>query len=217
MARSARRMLIVRPALCAAVLASLTTTVACTSTHGPSGGTTHSGANVSTATPGGTASGTVATTPTSAVPVPPPTKGDIHQTVPARKVVTRRAVSLDATAHFTSAIAARLTRVEPISAKGNGPGEISGPALELTIKITNDGKSSIDLGNAVVNLADSRKQPGLPIAGAPAKPFSGTLSGGRSAVGIYVFTVPVGHRAPVSVTVSYTAAAPVVLFVGNAA
>lgn len=216
MARSARRMLIVRPALCAAVLASLTATVACTSTHGPSSGTTHSPA-VSTTPPGGTASGTVATTPTSAVPVPPPTKGDIHQTVPAQKVVTRRAVSLDATAHFTSAIAARLTRVEAISAKGNGPGEISGPALELTIKITNDSKSSIDLGNAVVNLADSRKQPGLPIAGAPAKPFSGTLSGGRSAVGIYVFTVPVGHRAPVSVTVSYTAAAPVVLFVGNAA
>lgn len=153
----------------------------------------------------------------TAKPVPPPTKGNIHQTVPSRTVLTRHAVSLHQTAHFTSAIAARLTSVKGINAKANGPGEIAGPAVELTIRITNDAAKTIDLGNAVVNLTDSEQKPGLPIAGSPAKPFTGTLAAGHSAIGTYVFTVPTNHRAPVSVTVSYTATAPVVLFVGNAA
>jgi hypothetical protein len=148
--------------------------------------------------------------------VSPPVPGTIYQTVPARRVLTRHAVPLKSPAHFNSAVTAKLTAVRSIIATAHGPGEISGPALEIGIRITNAGKRSIDLSNVVVNLTDATGVPGLRIAGEPAAPFRGALASGRSASGTYVFTVPVGKRSPISVTVSYTALAPVVLFVGNA-
>lgn len=122
---------------------------------------------------------------------------------------------ITATASFGDAVTARILSVEPINAKAHGPGEISGPGVALSIRITNGSARAIDLGTVTVNVTASNGSPGLQLLGPPASAFNGSLTAGQSATAVYVFTVPVQFRKPVTVSVSYTAAAPVVLFRGT--
>ncbi|MCU1659116.1 MAG: hypothetical protein QOD31_3201 [Pseudonocardiales bacterium] len=93
---------------------------------------------------------------------------------------------------------------------------MSGPALELGVRIDNGSAHALDLGNVIVALQDSAGAPADPMSASPAHPFRGTLAAHSHATGIYVFTIPTASRKPVTVSVSYTTAAPVVVFVGNA-
>ncbi len=103
-----------------------------------------------------------------------------------------------------------------INATAHGPGEIGGPAVELSLRFANGGSHAVSLGSVVVNVYDSSKDPASAIAGPPAKPVSGSLAAHRTTVGRYVFTVAPSKRKPITISVSYSAAAPVVLIVGNA-
>jgi hypothetical protein len=53
------------------------------------------------------------------------------------------------------------------------------------------------------------------MIGSPAKPFRGNVPAGRSSAATYVFALSKSHRNPVTISLSYTTEAPVVLFVGN--
>jgi hypothetical protein len=84
----------------------------------------------------------------------------------------------------------------------------------LTIKNTSGG--AIDLSSVIVNLQDKAGTPSNPMSASPAKPVSGKLASGATASGVYVFSLPRSHLNPVTISVSYTTEAPVVLFVGDA-
>lgn len=113
------------------------------------------------------------------------------------------------------ALTARLARIEAIEGEADGPGEIAGPALRVTVELTNGGDAGADLTGVVVNLYHGPESaPAEMLAGSGSDWLEGTLAPGGTATGVYVFTVPADDRDPVQVTVFVTPDEPTVLFEG---
>jgi hypothetical protein len=144
------------------------------------------------------------------------TGGGINATVPARTITTAPPVPLKSPASFGGKVSAFLASIKAINATAQGVGEISGPALQVTFTITNGSSNVVDLGSVTANLQDAAGTPSVSMIGPPAAPFHGSVAPGKSASGVYVFSLAKNHVNPVSISLSYTTAAPVVLFVGNA-
>jgi hypothetical protein len=158
---------------------------------------------------------TVAPTPAT-TPVPPPTPGDIKSTLKPRKVDRRKPVALNKSGPAADGVMVSLKSVRAITAKGVGPGEVSGPALRVDVLIRNETASPLDLGAAVVSLTDEDGRPGASMGGPPASPLPGGLKAQDVARGVYVFTVKKGSRNPVTIDVSMGGSVPVVVFRGKA-
>lgn len=156
-------------------------------------------------------SGAPATTP-----VPAPGGGNVDETVAPVPETTAAAVPLTRAAEFGGKVSARITSVKAITAKAQGPGEITGPAVAVTLQVTNGSKRALEVDRVTVNLADSHGNPGSPMSSDPASPFSGSIEPGGRATGTYVFSVGADLRSPITLSMSYTTEAPVVLFVGDA-
>lgn len=144
-----------------------------------------------------------------------PTSGDINQVVPNRELVTNSAVPLDAASDLGGQISAKLTEVKAIDAQAKVPGEISGPAVAITVEISNDSPNAIGLDSVSVDVQGAGGVPTSPITTDPASPLSGVLAPGEKKTGVYVFTMPADVRNGASVTVLYSTDAPVALFTGN--
>jgi hypothetical protein len=130
---------------------------------------------------------------------------------------TAAPVPLSEPADFGTGVVAVLEQVRSVQTQARSPGEISGPGLLLSVRLTNDTGEPVSLDTVTVNLTDAAGVPGLPIGGPPAMPFEGRLAPGASAVGTYVFTIAEGARSPVMVEVFYSTQAPVVVFEGDPA
>jgi hypothetical protein len=191
-----------RAGLVAGVLAVLLT--ACTPGSAPSGPPS------SAPTPG---------VPTGAVPtssVPPPTVGSTSGTMPNPKESTKAPVDLNKPAK-TGKVVATVVKLRALKkAKARMPGEVAGPALAVTVKLVNNSKKSIDASAVLVTLYDSAKAPGGEMSAPPARPMRGTLKPGGSKTGVWVFTVPVSKRSPVTVNVVLPTESPVLAFRGPA-
>ncbi len=156
-------------------------------------------------------------TPSAAptTPVAPPTSGGIHSTVASRAVTTQAAVALTATAHFSSSVSVALGSITPVNGKAHLPGEVSGPALSLRIRVANRSGAALDLSNAAVAVVGAGNKPEGQLAYNGSSRFPASLAAGKTATGVYVFTVPVADRSHLQVSISYTAGVPVVFFVGS--
>lgn len=182
------------------------------STPGP---TLTSNPGPSTAAPGPTATLKSTPPPPATTPVPPPTPGDITSTVSAKPEASKKPVKLDKPSQTGTGLTAELSSIKAIKAKAELPGEVAGPALAVTVQVTNTGAKAADLSTVVVNLAGSDQAPGNEMTAKPAKPFTGSLKAGGKATGVYVFTIAKDKRRPVTLTVSISDA-PVLVFTGNA-
>ncbi|MGN6607603.1 MAG: hypothetical protein ACTHMS_11425 [Jatrophihabitans sp.] len=149
-------------------------------------------------------------------------------------VTTRPPVQLHSVADFGTGVTARITAVKAVTVEGVGAGEISGPGLNLTIVLTNNTRRAIDLDNSVVTLTDADGHPAALMTFTPdggqgqdddvpapdpasfTHAFRGSLAPHRTATATYVFTVPTGHRNPITVNLSYAGSQPTVIFRGNA-
>ena len=209
--------------LCATVLA------------GCSSGVAHDHASAPGALASGSAPATSQRVPLAhpaTTPVPPPVRGNIHRTVRAVTVATKPPVSLRAVADFGTGVTAQIMSIRAIEYHAVGPGQVSGPGLRLVIQVNNGTGKSIDLDNAVVTIADARGTPGVEMNVTPAAsggdvghpgpgnfshPMRGLLAPRHKASGTYVFTIPAGHRTPVTVNFSYAGGGPAVLFRGDTA
>lgn len=148
-------------------------------------------------------------------PVAPPSRGSVHSRVASQTLQTRPAVPLAGKADFGGAVTARLLQVKPLSFKARLPGEISGPALSIAVRMTNGSSKPFDIANVTVTVTDAQNAPGVPVNGGT--PLTGSLVPGAAATGTYVFTLAAGHRSPVTVSVTSSASPVVLLFHGNAA
>lgn len=148
-------------------------------------------------------------------PVTPRATGNVEQTVPSKPVSSKPPVSLDKAAKPTETVVVTLPSIKAIEAKGHGPGEVSGPALAVTVKVTNNGHDDVDLTSTVVNLTAANGDPGSMMTGSPANPLPGSVKPGKSASGVYVFAVPRGQRDPIIVEASINADLPVAVFRGR--
>ena len=214
---------------------------ACSSSSSPSGSPSASPTPASTAPaamataatglPGQNASvGAVTPTsraPSSAVPtvshppaltteVPAPGGGNVSQTVAPQTPKTAPSVPITATASFGGKVTAAITKVAMVKASAKGPGEIAGAAIAITVSIHNGSAKAVDLSGLVVNVADKSGAPQIPTSSDPSDPISGSAAAGSDVKGVYVFTIQNTIKNPVSISVSYSTEAPVVLFVGDA-
>jgi hypothetical protein len=153
--------------------------------------------------------------PPATTPVPPPRTGNINQTVAEATLATKPPVAQTEQASYGNGVTVNLTAWEAVTTKAQTPGEIAGPGFKLTFMINNGTGQAVDLGNVVVDLADSEGTPAIPIEAGSA-PFKGSVAAGQSATGVYVFTVDSGYVRPAIVSVTYTVDAPVVQFRGPA-
>lgn len=137
----------------------------------------------------------------SASPAPQPTK----------------TASIARPATIVKALTAKVTKRAAVAGKAQGPGEIAGPAVQFTIRITNTTGSTVDLRSAVVNAyfgADDTPATQLEEPGG--QPFPDSVRDGATATGVFVFTIPVAQRGSVSVTLDTSVANAVVAFKGPA-
>lgn len=205
-----------RWAVAALLVGAASATAACTSsatTHEPA----WSGSSPTAAVSGSPTTKPPITGPRPATtPVNPPSPGDISHTVPVGAASAKPAVALTAPGNFGGRVTVHVTGLTATTAQARGPGEVSGPGLVLTLRIENSSAKAIDLGNVVVALEDSTGAQASPMSASPAHPFTGVLAAAGHQTGVYVYTLPKADRKPVTVQISYTTEAPVVVFVGDA-
>lgn len=166
-----------------------------------------------TPTPGATT--TAGPTPTDGAtptggPAPQPTQtwepGPVEDPIP-----------IEEEAALAADVTARVAELEAVEGTAIGPGQIAGPALRVTLELTNGTAETIPLNAALVQLYYGEDAvPGDPLSGPGVNEFSGTLAPGKSATGVYVIAVPEDQRDVVQITFGYEPAGTVVAFEGPA-
>lgn len=156
--------------------------------------------------------------PTAAAPatsVPPPSPGNTSSTAPNPRESTKPPVKMDEPAK-TGKVVATVVKLKAIKAKARMPGEVAGPGLAITVKLVNNSKKAFDSSGVLVTLYDSRNAPGGEMSAPPSNPMTGVLKPGESAQGVYVFTIPVKRRSPVTINLTLPTESPVLAFRGKA-
>jgi hypothetical protein len=166
---------------------------------------------------GGSATATSATEVTgTGVPTPPPSP---EPTGPAdngyEPPPALPAVPLDAVAEVGNGIVATIPGIEAVQSTARGPGNIAGPALRVTVRITNGAGEPVSLDGVAVNMAyGPTATPASPLDDPSQRPFRGVVDPGGAAEGVYVFQVPTDARDSVTIEVGYRAGASLMLFTG---
>lgn len=155
-------------------------------------------------------------TPSPSVPVPLPTPTPSGPTAHATELPPALpVVALSAAASEGNGVVASLPRIESIQGRASGPGNVAGPAVRVTVRITNGTHSVVSLDGVAVNMYyGADRVPASPLDDPSQLPFHGSLQPGRSADGVYVFSVPTDARGSVTVEVGYQAGAPLLEFAG---
>lgn len=113
-------------------------------------------------------------------------------------------------------LVAEITAMKAVQGEAVQAGEIAGPAVQFTLRLTNDTDAVIDLGLIAVNAYIGE---GLTPAGGLVKPgaapFEGTLDIGESTDGVYVYSIPEDQRGDVTLTLDYRAGKPAFVFRGT--
>lgn len=202
-----------------------TTAAGVTSLAAPSttGASTAASTPPTTADSAATTAASPATTATTVPgPTAPPTTGVPPSptslvTVPDGEIEVADPIDTDEVADFGTGVTAEIVDLEAVDGVAKLPGEISGPSLRVTVRLTNGTDAPLALARVQVDLnSGSDRAPGLALTEPDAAPFVGELAPGDSADGVYVFGVPVDRRDQVQVLVLYSVDAPMVVFEGPA-
>jgi cytoskeletal protein RodZ len=157
-------------------------------------------------------------TPTTEVPsptLPPASVSGPPSVVPTRSTTSTRA-PLREKADLDDGVAVRVSRIEPVEGEAQGPGEVAGPALRVSIEVQNTSGEDVAMDLALANLYYGEdKTPASVLSGPGASPLPGTLAAGDRASGRYVFGVPDRGRNPLVVEFSLRADTPTILFEGR--
>ena len=92
------------------------------------------------------------------------------------------------------------------------PGEIAGPAAVVPVTVRNASGKRFSLDGVVVTAFYNDGVPATETSADPAKPLAGSLAAGRTAKGVYVFTVPSEYAATLRIEVSSNQSATIVQF-----
>jgi hypothetical protein len=136
----------------------------------------------------------------TASPVPQPT-----ETAPLRSA-----------APISGSLTAAIVSMKAVEASATQPGQVGGPAVRFTVRLTNTGTSPIDLSSTVLNVYSGVDEEPAYQLDSDGVVFPASVPAGRSVTGSAVFTIPTADRAHVQVTVDTSTSAPVVAFSGAA-
>ncbi|MGB3411275.1 MAG: hypothetical protein WBA45_08745 [Microthrixaceae bacterium] len=143
-------------------------------------------------------------------------RGSIHQVEPPKDGAGELTpVDLGSTAKFGSGVTVRLKSITATTAKAVLPGEISGPAVRVTVEVTNSTASSLNLDNVAVELITMTGTPAGLITSSDAVPFKGNAASGATSTGTYVFSVDPAKRDTARLSIKYSANTPTAIFTGS--
>lgn len=145
----------------------------------------------------------------SAQPTPDPsaTPGTMPELAP---------VAPDEPAESDDGLVAEITAMKAVEGEAVQAGEIAGPSVQFTLKLTNDTDSPVDLGLIAVNAyIGEGRTPAIGLVKPGAAPFEGTLKAGATAEGVYVYNIPKNQRGDVTLTLDYRAGEPAFVFRGD--
>lgn len=172
-----------------------------------SGGHAASPASSSSATASGTATPSASADAGSGSAVP--------TADPEPERVVDPSVPLDQPVDTPAGVTVRVSSIESVTGEAVVPGEISGPALKVSIEIANGSAETMDLRTAVVTLTHGASlEPGNPISKPGGTPFPPQLAPGESATGAFVFEVPEERRDLVRIDVDLAVSEPIIVFEG---
>lgn len=182
--------------------------------HEPASSSTPSGAPDASQTPA------PPTQMPDGAPIPSPSPGTpstlgAGSAEPVELVPTNPPVRLDETGDFGTGLTVSLTEIESVQGVARAPGEIAGPALEVTVEATNDSAEAISLDGVIVFLSYGKDRTPATDFGQGSEPLRDDLAPRSSVTGTYVFAVPEDQRGDVRVEISYSGEAPAVAFEGS--
>jgi hypothetical protein len=209
---SRRRLVVLATALVVAAVVAVVAVVAVLALRGDD----DAGTSAAPADPSAAASTTAAPPELAPAPVTPQPAGPTEDATELPPSLTP--VAFDEPAAVGNGITAEVVSLEAIDGTGQGAGNIAGPALRATIRITNGTAAPVSLDGVAVDLAYGEEQvPASPIDDPSSAPFAGSLQPSGSREGVYVFTVPADDRELVTLSVGYQAGAPFMVFTGSGA
>ncbi|WP_344801805.1 DUF4352 domain-containing protein [Microlunatus ginsengisoli] len=155
------------------------------------------------------------TTPVPSASIPAPTATGTPTVVPT-KPTSATTAPLDQKASLGNGVSVKVSKIESVKGEAQGPGEIAGPAVRVTVEVTNGTDKEVPMDLALVNVYYGKKKtPASTLSGPGLSPLSAPIPAGKSASGTYVFSVPSDQRDPLTVEFSYTTDAPTVIFSGK--
>ncbi|WP_138758627.1 hypothetical protein [Modestobacter altitudinis] len=180
----------------------------------PAGAAASSGSATATATPAAPSAAPAPVALAPAADTPEPTGPTTDADEPP---VSLDPVPLDQPAAVGNGVTAEVVSLDAVDATGVGPGNVTGPALRVTVALTNGTADELSLGGVAVDLAAGPELvPASPVNDPAAAPFSGTVPAGGTARGVYVFSIAAADRADLTLSVGYEAGAPILVFTGAA-
>ncbi len=122
----------------------------------------------------------------------------------------------DQTVQAPDGVTVRLAQVEHVEGEAVAAGETSGPAVRLTVEVTNGTDVPLDLSYAVVNAYTGEdRAPAGRLVQPGGRPFEGELAPGESGTGVVLFSIPDADRDDVTVAVEYAPGTSTVVFRGD--
>ncbi|WP_243076169.1 hypothetical protein [Microbacterium sp. SS28] len=125
-------------------------------------------------------------------------------------------VALDEPATAADDIVVEVTSVAAVTAGREVPGERSGPAIAVSVRITNNGGQPVDTSGSNVNLTygGDTRIPAAAVTGDETTAWPASVPPGESATAIFVFSVPQVSSGDIRVIVDLLATEPDVVFTG---
>lgn len=127
---------------------------------------------------------------------------------------TKPALPLEDEAEPTEGLRVALTSIKPFMGTSSVPGEVAGPALEITVRVDNLGEAVAETEAVIVNVYYGGDRSPANILVTPREDLPLSVAPGKHAVGVYAFSVPENQRDRVVVEVDLSVDLPVVLFEG---
>ncbi|MER7447373.1 hypothetical protein [Microbacterium sp. NPDC097977] len=163
--------------------------------------------------------GAGATSGPAATPTPQPTEFETPTpgaTDTVAKPDDAAEVPLDEPAPAVEGVVAEVVAIESVTAGGDIPGEPSGPAVQVTLRLVNGSDQAVDTAGANVTMTygGDDRLPASGITGEGTSIWPQTIAAGGSADAVFQFAVPSSPEGDVRVIVDILASAPNVVFVG---
>ncbi|MCS3442536.1 hypothetical protein [Microbacterium phyllosphaerae] len=160
-----------------------------------------------------------ASTSPGATPTPQPTEFETPSpgaTDGVAKPDDGEEVPIDEPAPAVEGVVTEVTDIEAITAGNDIPGEPSGPAIQVTVRLTNGSEKAIDTAGANVTLTygGDDRLPAAGLTGEGTSVWPSSVAAGASADAVFQFAVPSSPDGDVRVIVDILAAVPNVVFVG---
>ena len=151
-------------------------------------------------------------------PTNPPTPEPSGPTADATELPpTVSAVGLSDEAAVGDGVTGRLVSIQAVQGDGDGVGNIDGPALLVTVELTNGTSAPVSFDAVAAEAyTGADLAPATLLDDPQANPLRGTVDPGQSVTGSYVFYVPESDRDDVTIQVGYEAGAPYLVWRGSA-